>query len=69
MLSHFYPHFMMEKVPCFMKRMLSWYTRTCRLRLLGMWARYNPDIFGAKADGANDIKFDFQDIQNMFCHN
>jgi hypothetical protein len=57
---------MIEGVPNDMQRMHSWYMRACRLGLSGIWARYDPDIFGAKDKGVTDIMFDFEDIQNMF---
>ena len=49
-----------------MTRMHNWYIRACRLGLRSLWARYDPDIFGAKTDGVQDIMFDFQDIHEMF---
>jgi hypothetical protein len=57
---------MIEGVPSDMQRMHSRYMRECRLRLKGIWAQYNLDIFGAKDKGVTDIMFDFKDIQNMF---
>ena len=56
----------MEEVPGFMQRMHSLYTRACRLGLGSIWARYDPDIFGAKTEGIYDIMFDFEDIHDMF---
>ena len=62
----FLPDSLMEGVPPFMKRMHSWYMRACRLGLKTIWARYDPDIFGAKTEGINDIMFDFEEIHDMF---
>ena len=62
----FLPQFMFEGLPVYMTRMHNWYTRACRLGLRSIWARYDPDIFGAKTDGVQDIMFDFQHIQKMF---
>ena len=63
----FLPQFMFEGLPVYMTRMHNWYIRACRLGLRSIWARYDPDIFGAKTDGIQDIMFDFQDIQEMVC--
>jgi hypothetical protein len=49
-----------------MKRMHSWWMRACRHGLRSMWARYDPDVFGAKDEGITDVMFNFEDIQNMF---
>ena len=62
----FLPDSLMEGVPSFMKRMHSWYTRACRLGLKTIWARYDPDIFGAQTEGICDIMFDFEEIHDMF---
>jgi hypothetical protein len=56
---------MIVGVPSDMKRMYSWYNCACKLGLKSMWARYDPDIFGAKDEGITDIMFNFEDIQNM----
>ena len=56
----------MEGVPSFMKRMHSWYTRSYRLGLKNIWARYDPDIFGPKTEGISDIMFDFEEIHDLF---
>jgi hypothetical protein len=49
-----------------MQRIHIWYMRACRLGLIGLWAWYEPDIFGAKGIGITDIMIDFKDLQNMF---
>ena len=61
------PSWILCDCPTYMKRMHNWYKRACRLGLRSLCAPHHKDVFGLKGPQINDITFDFEDIQQMFC--
>ena len=61
------PSWLLHDCPIYMQRMHNWYRRACRFGLKTLYAPHHPNVFGVKGPQVNDIMFDFEDIQHIFC--